>query len=87
MAENKHIEEALEILGFISLGEHHDMGGCAAPIEGKILQFYNLKTKEAVQFCIGPLTDDLMFDEELALKVNSHFGKNHGMNEKGEWAK
>ena len=60
--------------GFVRMEDYHDMGGCAAPIGGDILQFCNPTTKMGVQFCIGDIDDDLMFGEDFRIDAAERCG-------------
>lgn len=69
MIDTKAVEAFMKSQGFERMGDYCESGGCSAPLSGGIMQFYNPKTKIGVQFCLGDLNDDLMFDESFQLEV------------------
>jgi len=61
--------------GFERLSDYHDNSGCPMHYDGDILQFFNSETDKGVQFCIGPISDDAMFDDDMREEIKEKFYK------------
>ena len=71
----KQIEEAMAQLGFTRISDYSDMSGCAPPINGTILQFFNPKTMEGIQVSIGNYNEESMFGEDFQQECDELLNK------------